>query len=505
MNNTTNNINLEDITGTYKGTSEYSAYTNLGKKRREITGILGVSSKATAYLFGIVLAKPLSVAGSAIGFATVTSVVSHQELFGTIWWVLAVVGLGLGVFLESLSTAEEDSFVGFNVSSLVKTGMIIILVVKAYAIFMHYQTAEQISKALTNGVNSSTISDTPRVANLREDIADLKRDIASKEKEKETDAYSKLLVNTASTHQNKRDSATASIKAIEDSLTTMKADKKAKGLELATLTESNVEKEKKAITEDSEGSVWTFFALLVLFEVGGTLLSIRRKKIILSGVDETIAVTEEVKTRMYSKKAGLDETTNKLNAFRVADDIRANHNAVTLIELESKVKEDEIVLLESARMSEIQVANKELELKVKMGELSSLKFDRAIETIDAQIAQITAINIMAIPHAQPQQVPTQAPSRKMGFNVARDDRSGLMKALYNGVQKKDKLMPKSKVINTKDRTEEAKYRELTSDLQDVGAIEFKRGVGYFALTDYGTAKSLLDAKNNSYDFDLGDY
>jgi hypothetical protein len=495
-NNTTNKVKLKDITGTAEGTTEYQAYGNLGKQRREITGILGVNKKATAYLFGIILAKPLSVAGSAIGFATVTAVVSHQPLFLTVWWVLAFVGLGLGIFLESLSTAEEDSFVGFGIANLVKSGMLIVLVVKVYAIFMHYQTAEQISKALTNGVNSSTITETATVKNLKEDIADLKRDIASKEKEKETDAYAKLLLNTASTHKSKRDSATASIKAIEDALTTMKADKKAKGAELATLTESNVDKEKKAIAEDSEGSVWTFFALLVLFEIGGTILSIRRKKIILNGVDKTIAVTEEVKSRMYSKKAGLDETTNKLNSFRVANDIKANHNAITLIELESKVKEDEILLYEKARMSEIEVANKELELKVKMGELGSLKFDRAIQNIDAQIAQIKAIDINPI-NQNPQISTTPPPSRKMGFNtnVAKSDsmtKDDLINLAMDGVGEGDKLPPKSKLIDTSSRTQKTVYEEAMKDLVNSGRIELKKGRGYFATAQ-------------QYDFDLGDY
>jgi len=51
--------------------------------------------------------------------------------------------------------------------------------------------------------------------------------------------------------------------------------------------QSEVDKEAK-ISENS-GLVLTFFILLVIFEVGGTLMSILHKKTILLGVDETIA------------------------------------------------------------------------------------------------------------------------------------------------------------------------------------------------------------------------
>jgi len=498
MNNNTkqNTISLEEITGTFKGTTEYSSFTNLGKKRREITGILGVDKKANAFKLGARIAKPFSILGSAFGFATVLTVVAHKELFETLWLGLFALGLGFGFFLEYLSTANEDSFVGFNLTSLTKTGIFLILFVKSYAIFMHYQTSEQIAKALTNGVTASTITETATVKNLREDIADLKKDIASKEKEKETEAYAKLLINTASTHKSKRDSATASIKAIEDALVRMKAEKKSKGTELATLTESNVAQEKEDIKEDSEGMIWTFFAMLVMFELGGTLLSVLHAKTILNGVDETIAVTEEVKTRMYSKKAGLDETTHKLHAFRVADDIRANSNAIKLIELESKVKEDEIVLLEQARMSEIEVANKELELKVKMSELSTLKHDRVIQAINQQIEEIknAVITTPAFNYNAPA-IKTPPPARQMGFNVAKNDnmtKNDLINFAMNGIGEGDKLPAKSKLIDTKSRTQTKVYETAMKELVNSGRIELKTGRGYFATAQ-------------QYDFDLGDY
>jgi cation transport regulator ChaB len=228
-------IKLEEITGTYAGTSEYQKYSELGQSRREITGIIGVDKKAHAYKMGAYIAKPFSVLGSAFGFATILISVAHQELFANVWWILFTLGLGVGVFFEYLSTANEDSFVGFNITGLTKTGIILILFIKSYAVFMHYQTSEQIAKSLTNGVNSSTISITPRAALLESQISDLETDIKDKRAEKNTDAYAQLLINSSSKYKDKRNSATESIAKIEDALTGYKESKKKKELELATL------------------------------------------------------------------------------------------------------------------------------------------------------------------------------------------------------------------------------------------------------------------------------
>jgi hypothetical protein len=265
-------------------------------------------------------------------------------------------------------------------------------------------------------------------------------------------------------------------------------------MELATLTESNVAQEKADVKSDSEGMIWTFFAMLVIFELGGTLLSVLHKKTILGGVDETIAVTDEVKSRMYTKKASLEERSNTLNAFRVADEIRANSNSIKLIELESKVKEDEILLLEKARMAELGVANKELELKVKLSELDTLKHEKVIQAIEHKIQQINTINVSPY-NEHTHAIPTPPPSRKMGFNVAKSDsmtKDDLINLAMDGVGEGDKLPPKSKLIDTKSRTQTKVYETAMKELVNSGRIELKVGRGYFATAQ-------------QYDFDLGDY
>jgi len=243
MNTTTDNkkVSLEEVTGVYKGTTEYSAYGKLGQKRREITGILGVNKKANAFLIGSWIAKPFSVLGSAFGFATILAGVAHQELFNGVWWFLFVLGLGVGIFFEYLSTANEDSFVGWNITDLTKTGIVLILFIKSYAVFMHYQTSEQLAKSLTASITSETVKDTPKIKLLKSQIATLEQEIKDKKAEKTP----QLVANSTSAFKSKREDALKQIEKIEKRVKELQDKKEAKELELSKLTEKNIDSKKK--------------------------------------------------------------------------------------------------------------------------------------------------------------------------------------------------------------------------------------------------------------------
>jgi DNA-binding transcriptional regulator YhcF (GntR family) len=56
----------------------------------------------------------------------------------------------------------------------------------------------------------------------------------------------------------------------------------------------------------------------------------------------------------------------------------------------------------------------------------------------------------------------------------------------------EKLAPKSAVVNVKRRAENQKLTDFYKVLERNDIVEFKRGVGYFAKTDYQTALNLID-------------
>ena len=477
MNTTTDKrrVSLEELTKTYKGTTEYNAYSNLGKERREITGILGVNRKANAFKIASWIAKPFSIIGSAFGFATITTGIANQEIFSNLWFILLGIGLFIGAFFEYLSTANEDSLVGHKITQMTKTGIILVVLIKVYAIYMHYQTAEQIQNFLL-GNNIKT----PMTSLIRGDIISLESQI----KAKQAEITPGLIKNTTSIFKAKREDAIRLKSQIEGDIARLQSELKRKRLELVKQSEAD----KEAKISENSGLVLTFFILLVIFEVGGTLMSILHKKTILLGVDETIATAEEIKQRLYSKKAGLEETTNRLNAFRVADEIKANHNAITLMELETKIREDELILLERAKLAEIDTRNKELELKAKIEELEGLKYSRMVEAIDQKINQIQAIEAPLIISEY-----EDSPQRKMGF-VANLTQEDMVKALYaNGeVKEGDKLVPKTKIINKNRRREDEKIRAVYNQLLESGIVEYRPSRGYYAKADYETALKAIN-------------
>jgi hypothetical protein len=479
MNNTTNNkkVSLEDITETYKGTTEYSAYGNLGKARREITGILGVNRKANAFKLASIIAKPFSIIGSAFGFATITTGIANQDIFSILWFILFGFGLFIGAFFEYLSTANEDSLVGHRITKMTTTGIILIVFIKSYAVFMHYQTANQIQSFLLNNKEI----DTPKAKLLKEEIETIREDI----KATKAQITKELIANTTSVYTVKRGDAIALKEKIENKISILQERLRQKQKELIEQGESD----KQSKIDENKGLIWTFFTLLVIFELSGTLMSVLYKKTVITGVDETIATAEEVKARLYSKRAGLEETTNRLNAFRVADEIKANHNAITLMELETAVREDELLLRERANNSKIKAGNKELELLEKMQELEELKYQKMINAIEAKIERINAIDTPIIKRAN-----SDTDEKKpIGFRFDDDVAPvQIVNAILDSVEKAgDKTPPKSSLIDTRSRRQKEAYETAMRSMMKMNVVDYYAGKGYYMAVDKETAHNLL--------------
>jgi len=356
-NNNTNNVNnnsikLQDITGVFAGTSEYQAYGELGKRRREITGILGDRRKANAYKIGSWIAKPFSVLGSSFGFAVITTLISNQELYSKVFFILLGLGLMVGIFFEYLSTANEDVFVKkFN--KMTTIGIVLILIIKSYAIYMHYQTASSISNMLVKEATTTNIS-SPKITAVQSQIQAINRAIEANEAMKSD----KLIANTTSKYKAKRQDALKRLEAIEKKGEILINRKNELFTKLAQLQEQEANKRGLEAKEGNRGLVWSFFMLLVVFEIGGTLLSILYAKTVLNSVDETIAMSEEVKRKLFTKKAEIQHTNETLRAFDVVNNIKANNNNIRILEIESKIKEDELYLLEARRLAQLKIRSR---------------------------------------------------------------------------------------------------------------------------------------------------
>jgi len=488
-NDNTNNVNnnsvkLQDITGVFAGTSEYQAYGELGKNRREITGIIGDRKKANAFKIGSWIAKPFSVLGSSFGFAVITTLISNQELYSKVFFILFGLGLMVGIFFEYLSTANEDVFVKkFN--KMTTIGIVLIVLIKSYAIYMHYQTASSISDMLVKEATTNNIT-SPKITAIQSQIQATTKAIEANEAMKSD----KLIANTTSKYKAKREDALKRLEAIEnkDEILTNRKSKLIN--QLAQLQEQEANKRGLEAKEGNRGLVWSFFMLLVIFEIGGTLLSILHAKTVLNSVDETIAMSEEVKRKLFTKKAEIQHTNETIKAFDVVNNIKANNNSIRTLEIESKIKEDELYLLEARRLADTEVNNSKLELENKIRELEIHQNKKMMLAINKRLDNINTIDTVITNESQTV-APATATSRKIGFNV--NDNYEIVTRMFQGglVSAGDKLTPRAKVITANNRSENERVTKIYNTLADNRIIERVGNKGYFAKADYQTALNII--------------
>ena len=470
---------LEEITGTKKGMKEYEISKKLGAKRRENTGIVGKGKKINAFEMGSYLAKFFSVLGSAFGFATILIIASNREMFTNVFWLLFVVGLLVGVAFEYFSTANEDAFLGLEDLPMVIIGIGLIVAFKSYAVFMHVQSANQLAQLAIKDITSSTISDTPKTATLKTQIAELKVDIADKKDEKKTEAYTLLMLNTTSTHKAKRNSATVSVKAIEDDLKAYKADKKAKEAELATLTTTNISTTKQSVTKNSEDVTLAFLMLLIIFELGGTLFSILGKYNTNKSVSSDIMLTEEVMETSYNNQSAREETKTRNKAFTVANDVTNNHVNLHVAQSDLSVRNDKIIIDTELTNIEIEYKSKYDELLIKRREFDTERMNREIDNINSAMANIKTIDVNTYRAVEHQ----SEDSRKIGFNtnMTKDD---IKTMALSSIDEDGKIRPKSKLIDITNRSQKNIYENAMKELTNSGQIELIIGRGYYKTYDY---------------------
>ena len=230
--------------------------------------------------------------------------------------------------------------------------------------------------------------------------------------------------------------------------------------------------------------------LLVIFEIGGTLLSILHAKTVLNSVDETIAMSEEVKRKLFTKKAEIQHTNETIKAFDVVNNIKANNNSIRTLEIESKIKEDELYLLEARRLADTEVNNSKLELENKIRELEIHQNKKMMLAINKRLDNINTIDTVITNESQTV-APATATSRKIGFNV--NDNYEIVTRMFQGglVSAGDKLTPRAKVITVNNRSENERVTKIYNTLADNGIIERVGNKGYFAKADYQTALNTI--------------
>ena len=471
------NDNTLNINDTIQGSSEYNAFTHLGAKRRVLTGILSIKNKERAFSIASWIAKPFSVIGSAFGFATIVSGIANQDIFSVLWFILLIIGLFIGAFFEYLSTANEDSFLPINLNNMRITGIIFIVLIKSYAVFMHYQTAKQIQSFLL-GDNIKT----PMIELIKEDIKSLENQIKLKQSEITED----LIKNTTSIYISKRNDAIKLKKEIETEIKRLQAELSKKRLELI----AQIKRDKESKISENSGLVWTFFILLVIFELGGTITSILSKRVVLNGTDENLATIEAVKNQMLDNKSALDYSRRKTKVFELKNQIETVDTNLKIAEKHTEVTREQMKVEEELIQAEEKLNNKKNELLAKRYELQSKQIEliiddtkKEIEKINDTIHFINNKNYIDIDIEQGENM-----NRKIGFALNELDKEKAIRELYkNGeVKEGDKLTPKHKIVDVSKMKNNKFMVDLYKELQNRGHIQYMgvgRTGGYYAISN----------------------
>lgn len=519
---------LEDITDVRIGTTEYEAYGAMGKKRREITGILSVKKNVRKYAVASAFIKPLAVSVSAIGFAFMIMLMTDTDIGSRTFWVAIAIGIVIGGFFEFVATAFEPALSTKKFDSTTTFKKRFIIGVKLYAVAMHIVTAYSLPSYIIDQ-KANNVSDSneikalvkrvdrlkeglnrtdPRLEIYTDRIARLKEALVKKREE----ITEELRVNSTSKFVNKRRDAIRQINKINREANDI--EKKIAGAEnektsiLSSSTDgleekiTEVEKEiaekrtqlteaKKTESGNTGMLVFVLAILFIILELSGTVFSVLHNKEILEGVGEEIAMTEEVKSKLYSTKTAMKERNSNIKSFEIRDSIRENRNAVEMAEYEAFVKRENLRLQEIAINSKIELENSHLKLEAKINELDIVKHNQTLKAIDEKISQVLLIQntVDIVPMRREEFDPKY--KRKIGFSP--NSKEELVKALYRDgeVTEGGKLTPKSHIINKNNRKEDEQLRSLYNVLQESNMIQFKPSYGYYAVADYETALSTI--------------
>ena len=532
---------LSNITNSSSGTTEFEAYEDMGVERRKITGILAVKTEVGKFKWSARFIKPLAVMASSIGFAFMIMLMTEADIFSDTFWIAIGVGVIIGAFFEFIATSFEPSITSRNINTTTNFKKRFIIFVKAYAVVMHIITAYNLPNYITNQ-KAENVEDTNQIKALLAKSERLKTDkstssvvdpridvlkgrierLKGEKQNKESEKTAELIENTLSTHPRKRADALEAVARINNKAGAISRDISNAEKEMAEVMSqgnsskdraetdiTNVESQiatlrtansnnKKAESSGTIGLVFVLAILLVLVEVSGTMFSVLHDKAILNGVGEEVAMTEEVKSRLYSTKVAMESRNNNIKAFEVRDSIQNNRNAVQMAEYESTVKSENIKLREVATHKEIELENARLQLEAKMNDLEIFKHDKTLAIIDMKMAQIGVItNHQNTPFTSNQTSIAQElsePTRKIGFQSNHDSYELVTRMFQGGlIGAGQKLTPRDTVVGIPTRSKNETATRIYQELVTAGVVERKGNQGYFvtATADYQTALSVV--------------
>lgn len=412
------NIDSEaDILTIVDGTTEAEARDKLGKKRREMTGVLARSSRVRFLTLSSKFMKPVSIINSALGLTISILLLTEQDFWSVAFYISFLVGLIVGVFFELWSTNSEHVFatddeleIGTKDRNLYKK---IIYSIKTYAVIMvlisawnlpDYILIQKVQNVDDNEYILTRISQIERLKNdkskakeatvvssiYQEQIERLEGEI----KEIRAEKTNALIQNSTSKFVRKRADAKKMLASINKRIEAKNAEiakaeskmvasangmtQKQKYEEAISLKEEEILTERKRLKkeagEESKSTLGITAMMSILFvflELGGTLASILARRTILDSISAEESYKESVTNMLFDQSIALKTRNVNLKATKISTDLHNNKVMTSVINYESAIMNQNYQLEEKARLSEIDRENARLLLDSKVAELDA--------------------------------------------------------------------------------------------------------------------------------------
>ena len=414
------------------GTTEAEARDELGKARREMTGVLSHSSRVKFLTLSSKIMKPISIFNSALGLTISILLLTEDVFWSTTFWVSIVIGLIIGVFFELWSTNSEHAFATDDELETTDdpdkgTYKALLISIKTYAVIMvlisawnlpDYILVQKTKNIEDNGYiktklkqierlkkDKASAKDFSNVALLYQKKIDrLTKEIAEIRKEKTPE----LVKNSTSIYVKKRKDAqtaladitarieakNAEISEAEKAMLNHANSKTAKQIyeDEITALETQIEKERDRLrklagknSKSTLGITIMLGVLFVLLELGGTMASILAKRTVLNSISQEEALKENITNKLFSSRVALKERNTRLKATKIVSDLEQNKTMTAIIKYESEANAQNHELLERARLAEIDRENARLLTESKLQELEANQLLTLTEGINKKL------------------------------------------------------------------------------------------------------------------------
>jgi len=437
MQSNNNTISLEEQTGIKQGSNEFGSMRDIHQQYNSLSGFESMLHMIKKYKYVLYPFIFLSVLGSSYSF--------YNDFIVAFPMNGNIINFSMALFLSvALEIVRDASILAlFNSKMKIPSRTLVsllFLVVTAYLFSSHMNAIKiiernSISYTLSHQDDSEIISNSPEMKQALESVESLKEDLKLKRAEKTT----KLIENSTSIHIKKREDALSRIKKIDDDVNLLKSEI-LESQNIITKSRkdniSNVEETQKIVSA-------VLFATLILIE-SLAMLGAVIKFIVTNNADKEIA----------------------------------KH---------SEIIEEYISISEVMKMTNISLTQ-------SMATVAQQNADNNMRSIEMMAQMNQQINDKIYGYMNQFNKPSSSSEpkqpRKVGFLT---DKSQIVARVFDGgnIPAGSKLIGKSSVINTKNRSEEKLYRDVMNELKESNLVTYTVGTGYTANSNYETALNSL--------------